>query len=299
MMNNKNKKNIFLFGNLTYKISKILLNECRQIFFEKFKFYLPEPVNLKKYHSFLNEKYLLRIKKKNTILIILFLIKINQKNYNICIINKKFYFIHLLFDDKIYVNGTVFIGDLIEQNNNWFFFINDLIYLNGNILLKKKKFSKRLILCHDILRNKYKIKDKKNLNANFLTFYIKLTGYFLFNHFDLIKKNTVLFKSENDVIDFYYNHDDDFSYNGGGSNSNNNKKHLKIINNQEKLFMVKKTQQTDVYLLYEINSHEEFDILGIFSKKQSNYLKHIFKKVNTQTLLCQYNNFFNCWILKM
>jgi arginyl-tRNA synthetase len=114
-----------------------------------------------KYYNFLNKSNISNITSKNFLCTVntygkkhvLFLTKINGKNYSV-FINKKNEIMILSqfkFDESLF-EGTLFDGELVRKSDGkWIYFINDMAYFKG-ISVITKTFKER----RDILHNLYK-----------------------------------------------------------------------------------------------------------------------------------------------
>ena len=110
-----------------------------------------------------------------------------------------------------------------------------------------------------------------------------MTGYFLYNHIDLIKNNcTLIFKSDTKEYMCQY-----LCVREEPIHKNGDTMHL----------YVRKTPKKDVYNLYNVDG-SKVGVLGVTSMLMSHQLMSLFKKIEKLRMVCQYNAYFNAWIAK-
>lgn len=226
----------------------------------------------------ITSNYLLSFNVKNSIKCQLFLIKINNINYSIFIIDNKFYHVKFRFHEDLY-NGTLFEGELIKNDKNcWVFYMSDLIY-NAGSYVYNYPLKNRLNFIASILKNLY------TYDLYFNCCHLQLKSYFTFNHM------------------YFLEEDCELLFNPEFSNMKIYKKKI-IFPKTEKsllkdgeirLFTIKKTEKVERYDLY--NDSGEYDSFAcVNSLKLSLFLKEIFKNKDSYKIKCKYSTFFKSWI---
>lgn len=231
-----------------------------------------------------------------------------------CIIpnnNKKFYcFIikkNQLEDTKENYNILYFFSEY--NNNNEFvdFFIETEFLFNENILLEGYLYdypNNTSFLATDIL-----IKNEEIINADYLFRYTLLNELIYPINLNLKKINNnitigvhSLFNNENkNMIDIFKNN---FIYKNEICcveivNNFNKKRYIDDSNielqNENKI--IEKTNYTDVYNVFNLQTKEAEGILYVKGIKESAELKVLFKNNDNQivTTMCEFNNKFNKW----
>lgn len=217
-------------------------------------------------YSKIDHTYLITIQKKHSILSCLCMFKLNNKNCTVLIKNNQIYNVSINFDDTLYI-GTVFIGQYIEKSLN--FYIDDIVYHN-NKNIQKKSLMQRLNCIYNILKYKYKNHSKSTIQ-------LFLTGYFPFNHIDLVTEScTLIFKNYCNIYQYQYNITND--------------KH-KYIHGDSQICLVTKTDIVDAYKIVQSN-----ELLVVNSINMSNQLKQIFKQKSVCLCQCVYNDYFESWM---
>ena len=230
-----------------------------------------------------NPAYLITINKKNKFNFLLFLTKFQNKNYSIFIYNHKgklhLYSVKFSFNEELY-NGTLFKGELVKnQKDCWIYYLTDLIYHKGQYTYEKK-LSQKLKMMAGLLKNDYEYDDYMNVC------HIQIKGYFLFNHLQFIKKDCQLLFVPEYFNDHIYNFDVVLP----------KKEEIKIENNHEKEFMIRKTDTFDVYELYDIETNT-FDSIACVNKMAiSRFLKAKFENTNEFKINTKYSTYFSSWI---
>lgn len=232
----------------------------------------------------LNHEFLLTIEKKSHLEGVLILITIDNQSYTLMLINDIFYNIKLKLHNDLY-SGTIFVGKLTQKHNRCVYFIDDIIYY-CNIYYQSETLKKRLKIIYNIIKNKYKYDSHK------APFDVQLTGYFLYNHLPLIKKKCrILFKNDNSLYFLDYNLCD--------SGSSGNLGNLGNLGNSVQKLKIFKTKHVDVY---KINNNDENNhyILAVTSIEISKKLNKLFDNVECSKhleLICEYNIYFNKWMI--
>ncbi len=266
-----------LYKNLKYKL---------KYNFEEQEIQKLEPDNLKKNH------YLVTFFNKEANHFLLYLTTLNNKKYCFFIEGSdtkklKIYSIKFRFSQELY-KGTLFSGELVLNNKkSWIYLISD-IYYNAGHYVKYNKFSEKLHIISDIMKNKYKYDDFMNVC------HIQMKSFFLYTHFELLKNNKslnsykILFIPEN------------FSLPIMKTYINPTKKVEVIINNKMN-FEIRNTDIPDVCELYiKKNNKIEFHSIACISKlKTSEFIKNLFKnnKNNNKIIVeCIYSEYFEKWV---
>lgn len=226
----------------------------------------------------ITSNYLLGFNVKNSIKCQLFLIKINNINYSIFMIDNKLYHVKFRFHEDLY-NGTLFEGELVKNDKNcWVFYMSDLIY-NAGSYVYNHPFKNRLNFIATILKNLY------TYDLYFNPCHLQLKSYFIFNHMYFLEEDCELLF----IPEF--------------SNMKTYKKKI-IFPKTEKsllkdgeirLFTIKKTDKVERYDLY--NDNNEYDSFAcVNSLKLSLFLKDLFKNKDSYKMKCKYSTFFKSWI---
>jgi len=226
----------------------------------------------------ITSNYLLSFNVINSIKVKLFLIRINNSNYCIFIINNTYYHVKFRFDDNLY-NGTLFEGELVKNNKNcWVFYISDIIYSEGQYIYNYK-------IKDRLKKISYLLKDKYTFDLYFNSCHIQLKSYFLFNHIHFLEKDCeLLFIPEYSNMT-YYKKKIIFP---------KTKKSL-LKDGEEQQFILKKTDRVEIYNLYTLD--DEYDSFAcVNSLKLSLFLRDVFKNKNEIVINCKYSKFFNSWI---
>lgn len=218
---------------------------------------------------------------------LLFLTKLNNKKYCLFIDyndkNKlKVYSVKLRFNQKLY-NGTLFNGELVLNNkDSWVYLISD-IYYNSGESVKYKKFSEKIQIMTDILKNLYKFDDFMN------PCHIQLKPYFLYSHFEIIKEqgeynSKILFVPEFFNMPLI-------------CCKIESKKTSNLNTNKITKFEIIDGNMTDVYKLY-INGFYQ-GIAGVSKIKTRDYIKKLFENKHRNKKIfmsCKYNIILKCWV---
>jgi len=228
-------------------------------------------------------EYLITINKKNKFNFLLFLTKINGKNYSVFVYNNKgqlhLYSVKFRFNNDLY-NGTLFKGELVKNEKDcWIYYISDLLYLKGQYY-QNDKMSNKLQIIADIMKNEYEFDEFMNVC------HLQIKSYFLYNHLQFIKKDCqILFVPEH-FQDHIFVYDVILP----------KKKEIVIKNNDIKEFKIQTTGEIDVYELYEIKTNT-FDSIACVNKlKTSLYLREEFKNKDSFITKAKYSSYFSCWI---
>lgn len=235
------------------------------------------------YQGLNHSHYLITINNKNKYNFLLFLTKINGKNYTIFVYNKGgqlvFFSVKLSFAEELY-NGTLLQGELVKKNkiNTWFFYLTDLIYYMGQFQ-HTNSFSNKLQIMGDMLKEKYEYDECMN------PCHIKIKSYFLINHLQFIKSDCqLLFVSEYTEPSLFL----DVVV---------PKKEQEVIKDgEEKDFIIKKTDKIDVYELHDIKTNK-FDSIACVNKfKTSMKLREEFKTKDSFKIQARYSEYFTNWV---
>jgi len=230
----------------------------------------------------IHQEYLITINKKNKFPFLLFLTKIQNKNYSIFIYNNKgqlhFYSVKFRFNDDLY-NGTLFTGELVKnQKGCWIYYLNDLVYYKNEYYMNDK-LSNKIKLLAEIMKSEYEFDEFMNVC------HIQIQSYFLFNHLRFIKNDCqILFVPE-------YHEENIYSYNVVLPK----KVVIQVKNNDEKKFKIQKTDMIDVYELYELETNK-FDSIACVNKlKTSRFLREQFKDKDSFITNTKYSEYFKSW----
>lgn len=235
------------------------------------------------------------------------------------------------FDDSLF-EGTLLEGEMIKDNNNkWIFAINDifckktenrdLVERMNNIshMLENSYSPDRMDCCDIILKKYFKYSEYSsipdfinNLNYTSRGLYFKpLQNYkkdILLNFNDSLVKRDIKKKISDGI--FSLKEEDVFNDATIRNNSNNNNpiptikpiqpiQSTEIINEKEKVLYAKKTEDIDVYELYEsLESQDINSIACVMKMETSRFLRNIFKDTPiTQRvkLLCEFNSKQKKW----
>jgi len=230
-----------------------------------------------------HKEYLVTINKKNKYNFLLFLTRINNKNYSVFVYNNKgqlhFYSVKLRFSEELY-NGTLFKGELVKNKKQcWIFYISDLVYYKQQYYLNDKMSNKLQILAN-ILKDEYEFDDFMNVC------HLQIKSYFTFNHLHFIKKDCqILFVPEH-FNQHIYSYDIVLP----------KKEITQVENNEERNFKIRKTNTSDVYELYNIKTNT-FDSIACVNKlKTSLFLRKEFEDKDSFITKAKYSTYFSCWI---
>lgn len=226
----------------------------------------------------ITSNYLLSFNLQNSIKCQLLLLKINNINYCLFIINNKYYHVKFRFNEELY-NGTLFEGELVKNDKNcWVFYMSDLIYISGSYIY------------NDPLKNRlktiaYVLKDLYTYDLYFNPCHLQLKTFFLFNHIHFLDEDCeLLFIPEYSNMNYY-------------------KKKIIFPKTEKSLlkdgevreFTLKKTEKVERYDLY--NEQNEYDSFAcVNSLKLSLFLKNLFEKNDFYKMKCKYSTFFKSWI---
>lgn len=272
-----------------------------------------------KYYNFLNKsnigniisnEYLFTVNtygKKH----VLFLTKINGKNYSIFINKKNEIMILSQFKfDKSLFDGTLFDGELVRSGDGkWHYLINDLAYYQG-INVITKSFKERKEILENIYENMFE-NDEKISICN-----VELKEYFEYKYLQSVcedyipgkgyKCSGVLFKNMSNFSDNYLyiflecrsdnkiknnNQKNKITINPANKktknifeeNSKTNGSSKKMVDNVTRdysVFMLKNTNSPDIYELYCKGSNNQFEkhsYAAVPNMRKSIYLRKILK----------------------
>lgn len=252
-------------------------NEINQIVNNYFYYQENDSVELDDINN-ITSNYLLSFNTKNSIKCKFLLLKVNNINYCLFIIDNKYYHVKFRFSEELY-NGTLFEGELVKNDKKcWVFYMTDIIYMSGSYIYNKS-FKYRLKSISYILKDLY------TYDLYFNVCHLQLKSYFLFNHMHFLEDDCeLLFIPEFSNMPYY-------------------KK--KIIfpkteksllkDNEIREFTLKKTEKVERYDLYDLND-EYYGFACVNSLKLSLFLKDLFKNNNSVKMNCKYSTFFKSWI---
>lgn len=260
------------------KLNRMMCDKVFNILNQHFKFDKKQPVELD-----LNEltpEYMVTIERKNIHNFLLFLVKIDGKNYNIFIknINGKliFYSVKFCFDDKLY-RGTLFNGSLVKNKHGfWLYYINDLLYLQDKYI-QRYKMTQKLNIITEILKTGYVYDDFLNVC------HIQLDSFFLFNNVQFLdeSKKLILIPDRYEMKSFYFH-----------LLFEENKENIKPNNGVTKDFELREMHIKEVFGLFENN--EFVDIAYIRLKKHHMELVNRIKTSRVY-VKCEYNSHMKSW----
>jgi len=284
-MNNQiyfcNKKSVLL----DKKIVNLLLKHLK--FKLKFDFKIQNIVELNNQtiNGLVNNPHLVTY-ENNGGKFLLFLTTLNNKKYCLFIdyndqTKLKVYSVKLRFNEKLY-KGTLFNGELVLNNkDSWVYLISDIYYISGK-LIKYKKFSEKIQIMTDILKNLYKFDDFMN------SCHIQLKPYFLYSHFDIIKdkgeyNRKILFVPEFFNMPLI-------------SCKIESSKISNLNTNKVTIFEIRDGGLPDVYKLY-VNGRYHC-VAGVSKIKTRDYIKKLFlnKKNGNLYIKCKYNIILKTWV---
>jgi hypothetical protein len=274
----RNKNISFCFKKATLILDKKLYNTVYNQLYQ----YRFETKQYIQYNNLTDPKYFLTIFNKNKHNFLLFLLKINNINYNIFIHTNKnnqldFYLVKFRFSEELY-KGTLFNGELVQNNKKcWFYFITDLLY-NNQEYTQQYPFSKKLQIISTILKEKYEYDEYMNVC------HLKIKSFFLYNNLNFITKDCrLLFIPDNYQNNMYY------------LDIVVNKKEKKdIAHDTIQKFKILNTNNIDIYELYSNNKF--ISIACINTLKLSQYFRKEFKDKNEFEINCKYSKYFKSWI---
>jgi len=266
------------------KSIKLKNHEINEINNQMNKYYLSNKINIYTLNNIneINSKYLLTIKKQNTMKFKLLLTTMFNKHYSIFIFeqdNKSYYFnIKFRFNEQLY-RGTLFDGEMVKNEKGcWVYYISDLLFYKEDYLYEQK-FSYKLKTLYNILKDEY------TYDSFFNVCHIQIKSFFLFNHLHFITDDCDI-----QFIPEYHNQKT-FE-----TSIKFNKDNIKVfLENQIKLFTIKKTHTPEVYNL--LDSNDQFDSIAcINSLKISLFIRNLLVNKNSVQIKCKYNTFFKSWI---
>lgn len=235
-----------------------------------------------------------------------------------------------LFDISLYKN-TLLDGEMIRKNNGkWVFIINDIISYEGNYLIKEQ-LPERLKIIYNLLEYKYtpdttidvceyKVKTYYNLYQESINELIELSkkldytcrGIYLWSY-DLKHKPKLYNFDENNIINVIRKVKDETEFKSLNNDieiekvkNETEQEHVIIkdeiiCNDNEKILWIVKTDDPDVYNLYDneiILSSKKIGIAFISNLSISKILRNSLKNKNVSSSVkckCIYNNKFNKW----
>lgn len=236
-------------------------------------YYVEPDVQIPLNREVLDESYLVTIQKNKSFYGGLFLIDIDHVVYHIFIFNFQLYPVQLEFANETLYKGTMFVGDLVHKQNRWTFFINDIVFHEGNTV--HLNLAKRLLLIYKTLKQDFRHDPLTSICD------IHLSPYFVYNHIPLLKHPcTIMFvpdvpRNSKPKMWFSLKHPKATHSNAHGD---------------RKTFTVNQTDIVDVYTIHELSCN-----LCVASMDESKFLKHKFKSDPTQKLLCQFDSYFDKW----
>ena len=273
-----------------------------------------------KYYNFLNKSNIGNIISNDYLFTVntygkkhvLFLTKINGKNYSI-FINKKNEIMILSqfkFDESLF-DGTLFDGELVRNGEgNWFYLVNDIAYYQG-INVITKSFNERREILENLYDNMFENDEKISICR------LELKEYFEYKYLKSVcedfipskgyKCSGVLFKNMNNFSDNYLyiflecrsdnkiknnNQKNKININPFGNKTKNvftdmekkssgeNVVDVSNVNRDYSVFLLKNTNSPDIYELYCKGSNgqlEKHSYAGVPNMRKSIYLRKVLK----------------------
>ena len=272
-------------------------------------------IEYKKYH-FLdkNRAHELKTTKHSFVLntfgtkYLLFLTKVNSKNYAIYINrkNESFYYVKTRFSEELY-SDTILEGETIKIGNNWFFLLSDIHLYRAN-RIQMHTFDERYCCMTKLLNEEYisdeyiepfhllkkdvfDYSDIKSVREKYIpTLPFQVNGY-------LFKSSAV---STYDILYIFpecRNKKEDevgreqVIENNESIIENSSKKEMK----DEMIFITRKTDQPDVYELYESPTAKMYDFAGIPTIRVSKMVREWFAEKTELVILFKKNKINERW----
>jgi len=233
-----------------------------------------------------------------------------------------------MFDISLF-NNTLIDGEMVKTNNNkWIFIMNDIIGYQGN-KLDKKTLPDRLKIIYELLATKYtpddicdvcdfKIKNYYYPSKNSISDLIELSKklnytcrgiYFWSYNFQHKPKlynfdeNIIIsvHRKSKDITEFKELNDNTIPINYNSIISTSNISLPEISNNSDKILWITKTDDADVYNLYDnenIIISSKIGIAFIPNLQMSKIMRLAFKEKNASYSIkykCIFNETFNKW----
>lgn len=243
----------------------------------------PTPITATNIHN-IDGNYICTIQKKDAIDCLLLLTMVNNNKMSIIITHTTWFFVKFRFESSIFKNITCFRTQLVKdpRSNLWILFVDDVLYNKNGI--HSLNLLKRLDHCNQILKYKFKFDCAISVCD------IRLTGYFTYNHFGLLEKNTnVILRNITDKSAFFIEYQLE-------------QKHF--FHGQVKQLYVNKLNKPDVFAVEEDTRMGRVDrgLLGITSIVMSQKVKLLVESrtpsEQQQPLECIYDSIFQSWFIK-
>ena len=272
-------------------------------------------IEYKKYH-FLdkNRAHELKTTKHSFVLntfgtkYLLFLTKVNSKNYAIYINrkNESFYYVKTRFSEELY-SDTILEGETIKIGNNWFFLLSDIHLYRAN-RIQMHTFDERYCCMTKLLNEEYisdeyiepfhllkkdvfDYSDIKSVREKYIpTLPFQVNGY-------LFKSSAV---STYDILYIFpecRNKKEDevgreqVIENNESIIENSSKKEMK----DEMIFITRKTDQPDVYELYESPTAKMYDYAWLSTIGVSKLIREWFGEKTELVILFRKNKINDRW----
>lgn len=271
-----------IIKNTEEKLKEEVIAKCPAI--TESNWYMKTPLTGTNIH-FLDGKYLCTIQKKDVIECLLLLVVVNKKKLSILITSDgTWYFVKFRFENTLYYATTLFLGQLVKniKNNLWIFWIDDIIQSGADNYDNNLSLFQRLNYCNNLIKTQFKFDSTISVCD------IRLSGYFTYNHFGLIRKNCYIImshltdRSNKFIVD--YRIEDKHHFHG-----------------QIKTLQITKTTKPDVYLLTEKRSKTKEvinrGVLGITSINMSQKVNLLVQE-KAQSVECIYDEKFKSWFIK-
>lgn len=278
-----NYKMSFINKNISYSQTSMVKNKLLKPLLAKFNNFLENKKDV-----FLFEEYQCIIPNNNK-KFYCFIIKKNQledtkENYNILYFFSEYNnneFVDFFIETEFLFNENILLeGYLYDYPNNTSFLATDILIKNEEIINTDYLF--RYTLLNELF---YPI----NLNLKMINNNITIGVHSLFNNENKnmidIFKNNFIYKNEICCVEII--------------NNFNKKRYIDDSNiklqNENKI--IEKTNYTDVYNVFNLQTKESEGILYVKGIKESVELKVLFKNNDNQivTTMCEFNNKFNKW----
>ena len=235
---------------------------------------------------------------------LLFLTKVNSKNYAIYINrkNESFYYVKTRFSEELY-SDTVFEGETVKIGNDWSFLLSDIHLYRGQPL-QSITFDERYRRMTKLLNEEYisdeyvepfrLFKDIKSVREKYVpTLPFQVNGYLFkssaFATYDILyifpecrnkKEDEVVREPSDSVI--------------ATDTSPKKAKEVSVMKN-EIIFISKKTEYPDVYELYESSNSKMYDYAGISTIGVSKMVREWFAEKTELVILFRKNKINEKW----
>jgi len=240
---------------------------------------------------------------------LLFLTKVNSKNYAIYVNrkNESFYYVKTRFLEELY-SDTVLEGEALKIGNDWSFLVSD-IHLYRSNSLQSNTFDERYRYITKLMNDEYisddyiepfrllkkdvfDYTDIKSVRDKYIpTLLFQVNGY-------LFKSSTV---STYDILYIFPECRNKKEDEVGREPSNaviaseTSPKKVKEIVKDEMIFISKKTEYPDVYELYESSNSKMYDYAGIPTIGVSKMVREWFAEKTELVILFRKNKINDRW----